>query len=388
MMTNEAAIQALARLQVGMQHPYLPAFIHWKYRDEPVLTRGGQRYATAAFAVPPLMADDLEAILGPLTAAIPTDDLVGDPTYRDLLAAAGRPPFDGATYTLRTLTANDNTLRIDCALGGYFAMLDTCDALEWEALSQAESLTGETEADFQRFDALLTQRQRLHELVAHPVRDGSHRSVGMAVSVSIAYRHRGKLSLLMRKRSAGVAVHPNLVHVVPSFMLGPTTPHIQDEYAIRHHIFREYLEELFDRPEASHDEANWHYFYDDPRLLALQGWLRSGAARLSLTGVSMDLLNLRADVCAILVCDSEEWYERHMAPDAAPHDAVIYNQEYNNQDASEQDAYPETIIPYDPTVSDAEMLARYPVLSPHRMTPTAAGAFWLGVDQLRQMGIE
>ena len=201
--------------------------------------------------------------------------------------------------------------------------------------------------------------------------------MALAISVLVAYQHDGKTELLLRRRSMSVATHPGMLHVVPSFMFQPTTPQVAEEFTLTHHIFREYLEELFSRPEAAHDETDWRYFYADPRLLYLRELLASGGAELHLTGIEVPLLNLRQEICAVLLIRSEEWYERHIHHPRAPQDALRINPEY----AQDSGATP---VLFDAAASDSDMLQRGNVTS-DRIAPAGAGAFWLGIDLLRRI---
>ncbi len=265
-----------------MQNERLREYLLWKYQAEPLLKRGNLLYPVAVFQTAAQHKEQRQSLLAtPLDVTMPTDGLIADPALRHRLANSGRDLYNGQTYTLRELSVAPE-LRLHCALGTYFDMLDTCDALEWEAINAAESLNGgESNATFER---RLPQRMRLHEQVAHPVRDGRHRSVALAVSVLIAYARDGGYDLILRRRSMHVAIHPGLLHVVPSFMLQPVTGHYTEEFSLTHQIQREYLEELFDRPEVMLDEACMGYFLRDPRLQYFPRSPPAGGAEFHITG--------------------------------------------------------------------------------------------------------
>ncbi len=381
-MTEAEAQQILQSAQTGMRNPLLPQFFRWKYHDEPVLARGDQVYPVAAFPAPATQQNDLESVLmTPLAQAIPTEAQIGDDGFRQLTVASGRPAHDLPTYTMRKMIADGARLQLRCAMGSYFRMLDTCDALEWEALRQAETLTDTSEVAFAQFDRQLRLRKALHEHVALPVRDGAHRSVALAVSLLIAYQHEGSLHLLLHRRSANVATNPGLLHIIPSFMFQPATTHVAQEFSLRHNIEREYLEELFSLPESADGETDWRYFYDDSRLQFLRALLEQGQAELSLTGVSVSLLNLRPDICALLLIRSEEWYRRHIGDPPTPHDALRLNPEYAADDTGI--SAPISALAFDAAETDTALIRRGGITAA-QMVPAGAGAFWLGVDVLRR----
>jgi hypothetical protein len=119
--------------------------------------------------------------------------------------------------------------------------------------------------------------------------------------------------ILQHRSSKGVAVHRDLWHVAPSFMFQAVVRETVKEYSVIHNIFREYLEELFKVKEAtappsviSHD-----YFYGNPNLKYLRSLLANGDAQLLLTGVTVNLLNLRPEICTLLYVESPEWYRKH-----------------------------------------------------------------------------
>ncbi len=370
----------LAQMRAALAHAALSAYLHWKYASEPVLTRGGARYPVAVFPVPFDQQGNLESVLArPVQSDAVAMPLLGDPTYRQLIEAAGVRPFDGPTFTLRTLEVVDGAPRLHAGLGGYFAMLDSCDTLEWELLRHIDRAEGIHEADLRRLDARLPLRTHLHELVENPVRSGAYRQPAISVSILLAYTHRGQTHALLRRRSANVAVHPQMLHVVPAFMMGPTTVHIADEYSVRHNCYREYLEELFARPEAHAGEQNWRYFYDDPRLGQLEAWLQSGAATMLVTGITVNLMSLRHEINVLLWFRDEEWYERHLGPHAQGSDRLIYNEEFA---ASDVDGGSLTMV-IPPEADDAEILQRYPEIAPTRMVPFGAGTLWQGIAALR-----
>src|SRR5262249_18800431 len=131
-----------------------------------------------------------------------------------------------------------------------------------------------------------------------------------------------------RKRSENVAVHAGLIHVIPSFMFQPATPTIGREYSLQHNIFREYLEELFDRPDPAHGETDPDYFLQDPLLLELRELLKTGQAEWYFTGVAVNLLNLRPDICTLLLIKDHSWYRRHADPTARQDQRFQLNVEF------------------------------------------------------------
>jgi hypothetical protein len=233
-------------------NPELYRFLRWKYQDEPILERGQHVYPVAAYAAPEAQIRRPDSIL--LTFQPETEDegLVADATYRTMRQEAGSKLEDLPTFTMQELLIQPTQLGITCAVGTYFQALDTCDALEWELLSQITTLRGSDESAYRQFDRQLSLRWALHSQVAHPVRLGAYRSAALAVSALLVYTREGRLHLVLQRRPASsAAVHANQWHVIPSGMFQPFTRYLMEEFSLIHTIYREYLEELFDYPEPT-----------------------------------------------------------------------------------------------------------------------------------------
>ncbi len=359
----------------ALNNPRLIDYLRWRYAGESLLARGGAIYPCAVHRAPHDQREDVESVLGcPLDAHVPAEPLVADDALRRAIAEAGRDLANLPTYTLRELHAGPGqALNITCAMGDYFSMLDTCDALEWEIARHAPELTASDAAALRAFDARLRQRLRVHELVANPARDGRYRSVALAVSCVIAYREQEQWRLMVRRRSPHVAVHAGKLHVIPSFMVQPATAAYAEEFSLQHQIFREYLEEVFDLPEST-AASDPRYFYGDARLRFLRGLLAQGKARLYFTGIAMNLFSLRPEICALLRIDSEEWSERHRHHPPTPQDRIALNAEFA-QDGGISDIG---------LAGDEEMQAQA-AITPETMVPCGAAAFWLAVDLLREL---
>ncbi len=228
-------------------------------------------------------------------------------------------------------------------------------------------------------------RKTLHDKVNDPVIDGSGRSAAIGISTLVAFNDGNKMVLWLKRRSKkGVAVSPGLISVLPSGIFQPVTDFLGKEFSIRHNICREYLEELFDRPEVREPgtEIGPDFFYNDPCLQHLFTLLGMEKAELLFSGIAIDLLTLRPEICSLLVIKTPGWFSYHSsAPD--PKERFKFNLEFTLGQA-EQDTLSWTVEPLPFPYEDSDML-KYQYLAPFRMTSAGAGAFWLGVDQLRNL---
>jgi transcriptional regulator with XRE-family HTH domain len=379
--------ERLRRADAAREDARLSEYLAWKYADAPIYRRGADTFPVAVFPAPePQIRDPESALLPPLRTRIPRpSQLLADASFRQVLADDGRPLHNLSMYAMRQLVTTP-TLGLRCELGAYFGMIDTCDALEWELLTTAPTLTGATPADFEAFDRRQQLRAQLHALVADPVRDGAWRSPGISISTLIAYYHKGAVYLMLRKRSRNVALHAGLYHTVPSFMFQPATVFMEDDFAVAHNIYREYLEELFNRPDPVEGEMRHDYFYDDPRLLYLRSLMESGKAELFFTGVTVNLMSLRPDICTVLLIKSEEWYQRHALAPSTPDEKFKLNDEfagaYHELDHRDNPVPLVGLIPL--RLDDEDQREKIDVTS-LTTVPCGAAAFWMAVDLLRSL---
>ena len=236
--------------------------------------------------------------------------------------------------------------------------------------------------DFEEIDEKLHLRNKLHSLVEDPVRNGKGRSAAIGITTLIAFNDEGTTKLWVKRRSSrGVAVFPAGISGIPSGMFQPLMGHVQEEYSIRHSILREYLEEAFDMPEGSGEESH-NYFYKDPRLRRLTSMLGTGQAALFLTGVSVDLLTLRPEICTLLWIKSSDWFSYHSV-NAPEEEAFKLNFEFEPRKIDSENPFA-VVVPVEFSSNDEELL-KTTYLSPRQMTPAGASTFWLGVDKLREL---
>lgn len=382
-MTNIEAVARLRAMDRGRKNANLYDFLRWKYRDEPIFERGGMRFPVAAYRAAPEQERDPEsALLRPLNRTVRHGDLIGARTMRELIARAGRPAMNLPTFAMGEIISGER-VAMGSELGTYFDMIDTCDALELEILEASHSLRTTSERAFKLFDSRLPLRVRLHEHVSNPVRSGAFRSVAISLNALIAFYQDDGVYLMLRKRSEQVAVHAGLLHVIPSFMFQPASADAEREYSLLHNIEREYLEELFDAPDPVAGEMNPEYFYGDPRLSELRELLATGKAAWFLTGIGVNLLNLRPDICTVLLIKDEEWYRRHTS--GAQHDAERFRLNVEYAAALQETKSTSAVVGNIPLRATDEAMSESITVTPWNIAPCGAFAFWAGVDLLRSL---
>lgn len=383
--------QRLTDARKAIEREDLLLFLMWKYKSEPILEKCGYIYPVAAYAAPKSQWESLEtALKSPLIKQEPKL-LIDSTEYWDLVNSlkpgkglTHKKEVDTRTYAMKYLLQHEK-LELECNLGHYSNSFLSCEVLEWEIRSKVRQLKGRSEKEFQNFYKQLPLRRKLHENVSNPVLDGTGRSPAVGVSVLIAFNDNGTIKLLTKRRSSkGVPLRAGLLHVIPGFMFQPTTHYVDEEYNVTHNIYREYLEELFNFPENFEKHRHPHHFYRDKRLVYLKTLLADGEAKLYFTGITVNLLNLRPEICTLLLIRTPEWYEKCKSDPELQWDLndEFFN-EHRFEDAGivkEEELVGSIAFSHD----DNEMLKALS-LYPSRTVPAGAGAFWLGVDTLKDL---
>jgi hypothetical protein len=262
---------------------------------------------------------------------------------------------DGLSYILDELT--EEPLSVSANLGHYFDMLATCDALDQELRAYARG---------ERND--LPHRERLYAQIPpeNTLNSGAGRCAILGGATLIVFNHDGVYKAMIAQRSSKLAVGAGLFHVMPAYVLQPhLNPPYDAEWSIQRQVLREFGEELFGMPEY----ADWEspvgatYFYDFPAVADLRVMLQDGRARLQLTGLAMNLMSLRMEICSTLIIHDANWYPRS----EAALNAALFTERQETR-----------YVPID-------TLAGLPENLHLCMTPQGATAFWLGIDQARKL---
>lgn len=321
--------------------PSLSRYIAWKYGAERLLTRAGRNYPVVCCRA---RSNDVESVLGALdlAPAAPADGVVSR------LARLVDPRLtNGHVYVMRHARFYAQPV-FDCGLGRYFGMLDTCSAIEVEL----RAATRDGECAPQELDEKLERRNAAHVAAGgDPISCGAGRDAALGVSMLVACRTRDGYQMRLAKRGeGGLGIAAGLLHVVPSGMFDFTDA--RAHYNVTGKLREEYAEELFRNASGA--------------LEYLDLLIDKGEARLLLTGVAMDLLNLRPEICSMLVINAPEWFERARF--------TQLNDEFAAEEAADG---------WVRLASDEEMIAEGGLL-PEAMVPPGAAALWMGVDALRE----
>jgi hypothetical protein len=236
-----------------------------------------------------------------------------------------RRHHDGPAFMFQRLIRRSSaSWGIESGIGWYYQSLATSESLSDELLRM--QLSG-LNAPLALAD--LPRRQWLHEHVVDPVTDGSHRHAALSVATVIIWRSPAGWKILLSPRSKAVASDPYFDHVAPSGIFAPLNWQgalsIHAEYSVMLNILREYAEELYDRDDLERGLGLYDDVHAYPEIARLQEMLRDATvARLVYTGISVNLLTLRPEICTLLLIRDPDWLAQEARADRRPQLAWEY----------------------------------------------------------------
>jgi len=381
-----------ARDQV-LDSPRLYEFIQDLYQSHPTLQRCGQRYPVAILDHTPCRfgAPEMPALHRPTRWSPDPENqefIIHDHRYR--LERQRLSPVDPKhTYRMTEAKPQDGKTIISFDIGRYDLMIDTCDCLQDELLSVCAEDARWKQLGTAELLEKLPLRRRLHECVKDPVRDGQGRSTAMAMSVLTSFRdaqaENNSFVWARRRSGRGVAVNPGAIHVIPSFMFQPEYGYPDEEFNLLYAIRKEFLEELFNaKPPPGEVQYTWFDYH--PPIVDLDNMLATGQAELWYTGLIVNLLNLRPEICCVLRILDQEWFTRSSyAGGKVPGTYLAINEEFEGHEVVEQQGRP--FLPrvkYNRTDTDETLLVASG-MTPGGSVPPGAAAFWFGMDLIRQL---
>jgi transcriptional regulator with XRE-family HTH domain len=223
------------------------------------------------------------------------------------------------TYDLQAMTRDEQgRVQLHCKLGTYFHSLSTSECLDPELL---EAYAAWPDSPPEAAWARLERRAWLHEHVPDPVADGRYRSAALGVSTLTIVRVRNRTfdgyKLFLSPRSVTVATQRRRYHVVPSGMFQPFIPSessdlLQSQFSVSATVMREFVEELYgvEELETGDGLVDPQAIYHRREARLLSDMFGAGDAALLYSGVAVNLLALRPEICTVLIIHDPGWYER------------------------------------------------------------------------------
>jgi len=224
-----------------------------------------------------------------------------------------------------------------------------------------------------------------------PVLNGKGRSAAVGVSCLIIFPTEKGWATIIRERSPNVAVYRDALHVIPSFMFAAEVGDLEQEYSVRHNVFREYLEEVFNKRQVEQPPpaATFDWFYCKfPDLHYLVDLLESGDAELLLIGLAVDAFTLRTEILTLLIIKSLDWWKNHSHGNQIRH---LSHMNINDEFKSQQELWKEQrdiIVRIDLDEEFKPIIQKLPtgvkLDDPAFWVPPGAAAFYHGLHIARK----
>lgn len=235
----------------------------------------------------PLDSVDVDALLGPCF----DDDrgfAASSPELERLRLRHARL-WNGPTYVLRGF--DPNTSRLTVARGHYFDTITTCFELRAELHRAKSQAPGSAWDRMPRRRAVLGGREG--DEANEWLWSGEGRSASIGISCLFLMKTADGFRYCAARRGMDVSDEPGLYHVVPSMLFQPAEKNESAEYSIRRTVLREVAEELFSVPE----DGDWA---TSAPIVRLQGLMDQGRAGLRVTGLALNLEDLRLEILTLL----------------------------------------------------------------------------------------
>jgi hypothetical protein len=223
--------------------------------------------------------------------------------------------------------------KIYCGRTNYHTIIQLCDALTDELfIFLAQNSLDDTKIIESGLKLRLAAAQSVDEIENPSMKN---RIAGVGFSCFMALKDGQEWRGCITKRSEKVRVYKNCYHVVPSAMFDSLTVNYEQEFSVKHNIFREIMEEIFDDEELQNIDkmkagpAVFDFFYDKEPLVDLTKMLENGSAILTLLGFGIDLLNLRPEILAMLIIKDQVWMQKYRRQ-------LRFNWEYSKEDVGKQ----------------------------------------------------
>lgn len=346
----------------GQNYQNIVQYLQALYQDAPFYNRHNITHPVVFYPAPSSQITDIDSITGHLSESpLMRDDLlIYSYAHLHTLQNTQRTMYDGVTFALKQVRTRP--LRIDAMTGSYFDMIATCQALNQEIIDSSDHV-------FMR----LPLRAQYHRSVdpLNAITRGRGRSAAIGGAVLIVFRHSSGYQAILAQRSASNATDPGSYHLLPAFIFQPQTTDVKAcEWQFSYHVYRELLEELFGVSEIQSDDNHSEQVMQHPAIQYLQQLMQSNQAGLYLTGVSVNLLTLRPEICALLLIHDAGWYERISTPGS---DIAM--------DTTAETLNGLTLVPAE---NDAAVQAMIPD-SHLTIPPQAIPALWEGLDLARRL---
>lgn len=306
-----------------------------------------------------------------------------DNKYIDNLKERGKEIWEDDVYRLVDVKQNNGHLELNFCMGSFFQSISTLDILDDE-LFHTFMKYGDDAEEFNNIKECLKIRNSVAPDLKS-ILDCNKRCYKVGISTLLVFKTANDYKMVIQKKSGKGLSYKHWYHVVPS---GTFQPRIDEnaEFDIKHNILRELYEELFGGDELvgkSHKHIAYDFFYKDSKIKDLIDLFDKEKARLEITGFGIECLRTYPEISALLVVDSEEYYQKYK-------NDMLLNWEFVTKSPSDEEAIPKSnsmkkrILP-PININDDIQLSEY--LNPNRIIPAVALSLCQGLNRLQQLGL-
>lgn len=371
-------------------HDYIRRLYKKMYPKLPLLSIGRHEYAIAFFPDPETRRHDVDSILtNGLSQGSDEKDDIGLPDYgkfmRKLTYKEDMPKQQDNVFVMDKLET-DGRLSLTCQVATYPRGLSTTELLNLELKKNWIESRDALEKEISEENTIperLSYRHQLHKIIDNPLFTGEKRACGIGVSTLLCFRTKkgGYRCILHLRAEEKIAESRGLYHVIPAGQFEPSDEDNPDEcFSVRENVLREYVEELFSKEDqtVSTTAPYWYEKTDPYKGLCELLDPKNGGATLYLTGICINLLNLRLEICTLLLINDLSWERDWLSKSKV-------NFEYTDEKPSDgKKPGQRTLCKKIRLESDEELLATYEELAPTNMVGVGAAALKLGVRLARK----
>jgi len=255
-----------------------------------------------------------DKILGKIDASAPTyfSNREHHKYIKEIFETSASPiKHESTNYRMVNIEFTQSNFPIvHAALGRYYDNILTQTALEWE-VNKIITLNNTKESLGLALDSNTSfpLRSKIESQVENPLLCGKSRCASLTISTLFIFKREQGYYCLLKKRSPKVDVSPDMFHVVPSGMFEAMHKDYEYEWSVKYNVFREFLEEVYNKEEfiLTKGNSNPEYLFNIDPIPKLEKLLESKKAELSITGISVNLLDLITEICTVLFIDDIEF---------------------------------------------------------------------------------
>ena len=296
--------------------------------------------------------------------------------------------YTGYNASLRSMNFIDGKLilPIECTIELYGNIIDSSDLLINETYMHFAFDNYSTNIPPENVLSHMPWRKAIHRKYKNPIdilTQVKGRATGVGISALTVANIDGEYTSFIGNRSTKVGTFSNAYHVIPSGMANidkGNSDLIQNGYLNLQLLFEtEFMEEIFSYKKAVDRQTSfepWAKIIKNQVHRNLYGEGNEYEAHIYLTGIVIDLLNYRPEICALILIKNRKWWD-----DKKP--KLQFSVETNANNPTLQLSYEwlEKTININ-IMDDQAVLVGMP---PDHSVPAGVAAFHLGVQKAREL---